>query len=86
MMQMVHNGAATYSPPVTLFVPKLLPTTPLHRHVWPAAFFQLAVAVAPILRHVTERFERSSDSMGEAEVRDATAAAKRANSMDFIVS
>ena len=71
----------TYSPPVTLLVPKLLPTTPVHLHVFPAAFFQVAVAVAPTFRHVTARF--SSDSTGEADA--SAAAAKRARLVNFMV-
>ena len=74
----------TYSPPVTLLVPKLLPTAPVQRHVLPAAFFHVAVAVAPTLRHVTVRLERGGESMGEAEV-SAAAAAKRVRRVDFIV-
>jgi hypothetical protein len=48
--------AFTHSPPVTLFVPKLLPTIPVHLQVLPAAFFHVAVAVEPTSRHVTLRF------------------------------
>ena len=69
---------------MTLLVPKLLPTAPVQRHVLPAAFFQVAVAVAPTLRHVTERLERGGESTGEAEV-SAAAAAKRVRRVDFIV-
>jgi hypothetical protein len=75
----------TYSPPVTLLVPKLLPTAPVQRHVFPAAFFQVAVAVAPTLRHDTERFERGGESMGEAEV-SATAAVRSVKRVDFIMN
>lgn len=74
----------TYSPPVTLLVPKLLPTTPVQRHVFPAAFFQVAVAVAPTLRHVTARFSRCSGSTGELDVR-AAAVARNVKMMDRIV-
>jgi hypothetical protein len=74
----------TYSPPVTLLVPKLLPTAPVQRHVLPAAFFQVAVAVAPTLRHVTERFERGGESMGEADV-SAAAAVRSVRRVVFIV-
>lgn len=43
----------THSPPLTVFVPKLLPTTPLQVQDWPAELVHLAVAVAPTLRHFT---------------------------------
>lgn len=46
------KGPGTHSPPLTLFLPKLLPTVPLHLQVWPAAFVHVAVAVDPIARHV----------------------------------
>ena len=65
-------------------VPKLLPTAPVQRHVFPAAFFQVAVAVAPTLRHVTARFERGGESMGEADV-SAAAAVKSVKMVDFIL-
>jgi hypothetical protein len=45
----------TYSPPLTLLVPKLLPTTPVHLQVFPAELTQVAVAVAPTWRQVTDR-------------------------------
>lgn len=61
----------TYSPPVTLFVPKLLPTRPVQRHVLPAAFVHVAVAVAPIFRHDTARLPKVST--GEAAVRATVA-------------
>jgi hypothetical protein len=48
--------ASTHSPPVALFVPKLLPTMPVHLQVLPAAFFHVAVAVEPTSRHVMLRF------------------------------
>lgn len=56
-------------------VPKLLPTTPVHRHVFPAAFVQVAVALAPTFKHVTERFERGS--RGEADTRAVVASDMR---------
>ena len=65
-------------------VPKLLPTVPVQRHVFPAAFFHVAVAVEPTLRQVIARFSKRLDSMGEASVR--AAAAKRVKIMDFILS
>jgi ribosomal protein L18E len=78
------KGIRTYSPPVTLLVPKLLPTTPVQRHVCPALFFHVAVAVAPILRQVTERLKR--DSRGEAVVRTTRAReVRRVNFMVFVV-
>lgn len=55
-----------YSPPLTLFVPKLLPTVPVHRHVLPALLVQTAVAVAPGVRHVIARFDRDSNGLVEA--------------------
>lgn len=46
----------TYSPPLTVLVPKLLPTTPVHRQVLLAELVHVAVAVAPTVRHVIARF------------------------------
>jgi hypothetical protein len=43
----------TYSLPEDV-VPKLLPTTPLQEHTFPALFTQEATAVTPTLIHVTE--------------------------------
>lgn len=68
---MFEEGMVTHSPPLTLFVPKLLPTVPVQRHVFPAEFCHVAVAVAPIFRQVTERFSRGST--GEPRVRAAKA-------------
>ena len=48
-----------YSPPFTLFVPKLLPTTPIQRQDLPAALVHVAVAVAPTLRQDIERLSRT---------------------------
>ena len=39
---------------MTTFVPKLLPTTPVHVHASPAALVHCAVAVVPTYRHVIE--------------------------------
>lgn len=64
----------THSPLLTLLIPKLLPTTPIQRHVFPAAFVQVAVAGAPTLRHVMSRF--STESMGEADASTARNAAR----------
>jgi hypothetical protein len=50
------HQASTHSPPVALFVPKLLPTIPVHLQVLPAALFHVAVAVEPTSRHVMLRF------------------------------
>jgi hypothetical protein len=72
--------ASTHSPPVTLFVPKLLPTIPVHLQVLPAAFFHVAVAVEPTLRHVTLRFSIT----GLATVR-AASVAPSANVMNCIL-
>ena len=72
----------THSPPLTLLVPKLLPTVPVQRHVFPAEFVHVAVAVAPILRQVTERFSR--DSTGEPRLRAAEAS--KAKSSNFMMS
>ncbi len=69
---------------MTLFLPKLLPTTPVQRHVLPAAFVHVAVAVAPTLKQDTARFSRTSASIGEAKV--TAVAARRVKRMDFIVS
>ena len=43
-----------YSPSLTTFMPKLLPTTPSHVHASPASLVHCAVAVAPTFKHVTE--------------------------------
>ena len=67
----------TYSPPLTLLVPKLLPTVPVQRHVSPAEFFHVAVAVAPIFRQVMERFSRGST--GEPKARAAKASDVRSS-------
>ena len=42
----------TYSPLPEGLAPKLLPTAPLQVQVFPALFFQEALAIAPTLRHV----------------------------------
>lgn len=44
----------TYSPELTEFVPKFVPTTPVHVHDLLALFVHVAVAVAPTLRQVTD--------------------------------
>lgn len=64
------GGWTAYSPPFTLFTPKLLPTMPVQRHVRPAALVHVAVAVEPTVRQVIARFSR----VGDAE----TPTAKRA--------
>lgn len=52
------RGWTVYSPPFALFVPKLLPTTPVQRQDWPAALVHDAVAVAPTVRQVIARLSR----------------------------
>ena len=47
---------------MTLFGPKLLPTTPLQRQDWPAALVHDAVAVAPTLTQDIARFSRVEDA------------------------
>ena len=42
----------TYIPPFTAFTPKLPPTFPVHRHVWPRALVHVAIAVLLTSRHV----------------------------------
>ena len=81
-MLTVTGLSITYSPPVALFVPKLLPTTPVHRHIFPAEFFQVAVAVALTFKHATVRFSR--DSTGEATVR--AAAVNNVRTVDFMAT
>ena len=56
------RGWIAYSPPFTLFAPKLLPTTPVQRHDWPAALVHDAVAVAPTLRQDIARLSRAGDA------------------------
>ena len=56
------RGWTAYSPPFTLFAPKLLPTTPVQRHDWPAALVHDAVAVAPTLRQDIARLSRAGDA------------------------
>jgi hypothetical protein len=56
------RGQITYSPPFTLFAPKLLPTTPVQRHDWPASLVHDAVAVAPTLRQDIARLSRAGDA------------------------
>ena len=56
------RGCIAYSPPFTLFAPKLLPTTPVQRHDWPAALVHDAVAVAPTLRQDIARLSRAGDA------------------------
>jgi hypothetical protein len=58
--------SSTHSPPVAVFVPKLLPTIPVHRQVLPAAFFHVAVAVEPTLRHDMLRFSMTGLATAKA--------------------
>lgn len=71
----------TYSPPLTLLVPKLLPTVPVQRQVFPAEFFHVAVAVAPTFRQVTARFSRDSTGEPKTMVKQA----RDARTPDFMV-
>lgn len=64
---MLWFARATYSPPFALLLPKLLPTTPVHRHVLPAAFFHVAVAVEPTFRQVMARLSMSGEDSVRAE-------------------
>jgi hypothetical protein len=72
----------THSPPLTPLVPKLLPTVPVQRHVFPVESFHVAVAVAPTLRQVMVRFSRGL--RGEARATDARAS--EARSSNFMVT
>lgn len=44
----------TYSPALTVLVPKLPPTVPVHVQVFPAELVHVALAVAPTLTQVTD--------------------------------
>jgi hypothetical protein len=60
-MEGYMGGWAAYSPPFTLFVPKLLPTMPLQRQDWPASLVHDAVAVAPTLTQDIARLSRAGE-------------------------
>ena len=67
----------TYSPPLTLFLPKLEPTVPVQRHVCPAAFFHVAVADWPTVRQVTARLGREGEGAAVARERRTNTGSRR---------
>lgn len=61
----------TYSPPLTLLIPKLLPTTPVHLQLRPAALIQVAVAIVPTSRHrVVALKAEKMDSANDGDIKN----------------